>query len=47
MPVLIQFFEQNGYYAKTEEMEAILRRCDHDGDRFIGFDEFCEVTGLP
>ena len=35
-------------FAKTnlrnDELEAILRRCDHNADQLIGFDEFCEMV---
>ena len=27
-------------------MEAILRRCDHSGDKELSYDEFCEVTEI-
>ena len=30
-----------------EDLEAILRRCDHDADRCLSYEEFCEVTELP
>ena len=42
MPQLIEFLEQNGFYPRTEDLEAILRRCDHDADRHLTFEEFCE-----
>jgi hypothetical protein len=44
MQDLIQYLEQNGFHPRTEDLEAILRRCDHDADRALSFDEFCEVT---
>ena len=47
MPEFIAYMEQNGFYPRTEDLEAILRRCDHDADRHLTFDEFCEVTELP
>ena len=25
-------------------MEAILRRCDHSGDKELSYSEFCETT---
>jgi Ca2+-binding EF-hand superfamily protein len=37
--------DQQGFYAKTEDLEAILRRCDHDADRSISFEEFAEILG--
>jgi len=44
MSDLIYFLENNGFYPRTEDLEAILRRCDHDADRALNFEEFCEVT---
>ena len=41
---LIFYLENNGFYPRTEDLEAILRRCDHDADRALSFEEFCEVT---
>ncbi len=29
---LIYFLQQNGHRPTTEDLEAILRRCDHTGD---------------
>ena len=43
MEDLIQFLDQQGFYAKTEDLEAILRRCDHDADRSISFEEFAAM----
>jgi hypothetical protein len=47
MSDLIAFLEQNGFYPRTEDLEAILRRCDHDADRSLSFEEFSEITQLP
>ena len=47
MSDLIFFNENNGFYPRTEDLEAILRRCDHDADRCLSFEEFNEVTELP
>ena len=33
MPNLIIYLENNGFHPRTEDLEAILRRCDHDADR--------------
>lgn len=44
MSDLIQYCEQNGFYPRTDDLEAILRRCDHDADRALTFDEFCELV---
>ena len=47
MSDLIFFLEENGFCPKTEDIEAILRRCDHDADQALSFEEFCELTELP
>ena len=47
MSDLIYYLEQNGFHPRTEELEAILRRCDHDADRYLSFEEFCELTESP
>jgi Ca2+-binding EF-hand superfamily protein len=47
MATLIIFLEDNGFHPRTEDLEAILRRCDHDADRALSYDEFCELTELP
>ena len=43
---LIWFFDANGFQAKTEDLEAILRRCDHDADRSISLEEFAEAINF-
>ncbi len=40
------FLESNNFHAKREDLEAILRRVDHDGNQRISFDEFCEITSV-
>jgi len=40
MPDLLAYLESNGFYARREDIEAILRRCDHDGNQMISFEEF-------
>ena len=45
MQDLIWFLESNGFAPKTEDLEAILRRCDHDADRMISLEEFAEAIG--
>jgi len=45
MTDLISFLENNGFYPKTNDLEAILRRCDHDADRALSQEEFEEVMG--
>lgn len=46
MSDLIYYCEQNGFYPRTDDLEAILRRCDHDADRSLNFEEFCEIVEL-
>jgi len=43
---LIWFFDMNGFQAKPEDLEAILRRCDHDADRSISLEEFAEALNF-
>ena len=47
MSNLIIYLENNGFHPRTEDLEAILRRCDHDADRALSYDEFCDLTELP
>ena len=44
MPELIAYLERNGFYPRREDIEAILRRMDHDANRMISYEEFCELT---
>lgn len=46
MADLIFFMEDNSYHPRTEDLEAILRRCDHDADRAFSLEEFFELTCL-
>jgi Ca2+-binding EF-hand superfamily protein len=46
MQDLIMYLESNGFHPRTEDLESILRRCDHDADRALSFDEFCEVIEI-
>lgn len=32
---MIEFFDANGYYASRDDLEAILRRMDHDADQAL------------
>lgn len=47
MSDLIYYLEQNGFHPRTEDLEAILRRCDHDADRYLSYEEFCELVEMP
>jgi Ca2+-binding EF-hand superfamily protein len=40
---LVYFLEKNGFKAQREDIEAILRRIDHDGNQRITLDEFSEL----
>jgi len=42
---IVEFLrEQSLMNPKKEELEAFLRRCDHEADQMISFDEFCEIV---
>ena len=41
---IVDFLQHHDYKPKTPELEALLRRCDHDSDRAFSFEEFCEIT---
>lgn len=43
---LIDFLSLNGARPTTEDLEAILRRCDHTGDQVISYQEFSEMTSF-
>lgn len=45
MSDLIWFCDRYGFQPTTEDLEAILRRCDHDADRALSFEEFVELLG--
>jgi len=45
MADLIYFLERNGFYPRREDVEAILRRLDHDANKMLEFNEFCEAVG--
>jgi Ca2+-binding EF-hand superfamily protein len=40
--ILIDFFRQFGNYLSEEEVYAIIRRIDTDGDARIGFPEWAD-----
>jgi Ca2+-binding EF-hand superfamily protein len=42
----IAFLEYNGFRPTTEDLESILRRCDHSGDQLISYTEFSEMTAF-
>jgi len=44
MPDLILYLERNSFFPRREDVEAILRRCDHDANRMISYAEFCDLT---
>lgn len=46
MPDLIYYLERNSFFPRREDVEAILRRCDHDANRSISYAEFCELASL-
>lgn len=46
MPDLITYLERNSFFPRREDVEAILRRCDHDGNRMISYSEFCEIAAI-
>jgi len=41
---LCRFLEENGFFPKRDDLEAILRRCDHDANQNINFAEFIEIS---
>lgn len=41
---MIDFLVINGSRPTTEDLEAILRRCDHTGDQLLSYHEFSEMT---
>ena len=43
---LINFLESNGFYPRREDLEAILRRCNHDANLMLNYEEFCEITSV-
>lgn len=42
----IAFLEYNGFRPTTEDLESILRRCDHSGDQLLSYSEFSELTAF-
>ena len=46
MADLTFYLEKNGFYPRRIDIEALLRRLDHDASRSINYIEFCELTTL-
>lgn len=45
---MTRYLEDNRFYVRQNDIEAILRRIDHSGDQQISFEEFSElVETLP
>jgi len=42
--MLFSFLQEQGFCADRDALEAILRRCDHEGDQDICFEDFCELV---
>lgn len=40
------FLERNGFYPRRDDIEAILRRLDHNADQTLSYAEFCELTTI-
>jgi len=40
------FLERNGFFPRREDIEAILRRLDHNADQLLSYVEFCELTTI-
>jgi Ca2+-binding EF-hand superfamily protein len=43
---LTLFLERNGFYPRRDDIEAILRRLDHNADQALSYAEFCELTTI-
>ena len=43
---LISFLKSNNFEVKREDLEAILRRIDHEGNQMINLEEFIEATAI-
>ena len=43
---IIEFLKYNGFRPTTEDLESILRRCDHSGDQLLSYSEFSEMTAF-
>jgi len=47
MKNLSSFLNQNGFKVDNDDLQIILRRCDHDKDGKISYAEFAELLDLP
>lgn len=43
---LTSFLERNAFFPRHTDIEAILRRIDHNADQALSYDEFCELTSI-
>ena len=43
---LVDFLDENGYLPTRDGLEAIMRRCDHDADGSLSFEEFSMTFDL-
>lgn len=43
---LTYWCERNGFYPRREDIEAILRRLDHNADQALSYSDFCELTTI-
>jgi hypothetical protein len=41
---LRHFLDRNGFFARQSDIEAIMRRFDHNANQCIDFNEFYEIT---
>ena len=41
---MTRYLEDNRFYPRQNDIEAILRRVDHSGDQQLSFEEFSEVV---
>jgi hypothetical protein len=43
---LSYYLERNGFFPRREDIEAVLRRIDHNADQLLSYAEFCELTTI-
>lgn len=46
VPDLTSYLESNGFWPRCEDIEAILRRVDHDANQMMSYEEFCELASI-